>query len=213
MALVIAHARDHAQQQGREGRLAVHRKGGHRCFPLSRSASSTSCSQVFWRRNLGGLDHGELVSGRTGNLASPGGRAQVRGARLDGHAVVRRAGLDRQRETGTVPDVACRVLRHTGPGSGRAPHHVAPAHRRHRRRLAPQAAGRTCCAHRDPHRVGKWRRRRSAGRTARCRAGDRARPPRGAGGPDRHQPHDRCVVRQRWHRARGVFRRPRQRLG
>ena len=83
---------------------------------------------------------GNVVSGRTGNVASPGGRAQVRGARLDGHAVVRRAGLDRQRETGTGPDAARRVLRHTGPGSGRAPHHAcagAPE--------APTPAGTSSC--------------------------------------------------------------------
>ena len=41
-----------------------------------------------------------------------------------------------------VAAARCRLLRHAGPRSRRPPRHVAPPHRWHRRRLAPQIAGR-----------------------------------------------------------------------
>ena len=73
------------------------------------------------------------------------------------------------------------VLRHPGPGSGRAPDHAAPPHRRTRRGLASQAARRRRTP--GPRSARRWTtgvRRHGARRAARRRAGHRARPAAGA---------------------------------
>lgn len=154
---------------------------------------------------------GEDASRGAQTSAPSGGRAQVRRDRVDGVAVVR--GHRRGGSRRAVADPAARrgVLRHTVARPGAQPDHLAAPHRRRRRRLASEAAGRTRQAHRDASTAVRIR-RRCAGRVVGCGAGDRPRPAGSAGRADQHSPRKPDPVRRRGRRAGGILQRRRHRM-
>ena len=88
----------------------------------------------------GTRDEGEDGCQQAEDVPAHRGRAQVRRGRSDGVAVVRGAFGGGAGGAVAVAAARGRLLRHAGTRPGGPPRHAAPAHRRVRRRLAPQAA-------------------------------------------------------------------------